>query len=169
MIRDSRNLGRPVGKQHAKGGTTKKTRRVKAAGNSSQGRGHAIKSRPGSKLGMPTSEDADAEDELSPRKQSDARAPAKPKRNTRRTSDVAAGKKKQTRTTSPAASTAKRKAKKAAKADPADTRGGERAPGTKPGRHTGRDASIRRASTTGEAKRRKRTGGGFAGEKRASG
>ena len=132
MIRDSRNLGRPVGKQHAKGGTTKKTRRVKAAGNSSQGRGHAIKSRPGSKFGMPTSEDADAEEALPDGKQSDARAPAKPQRNTRRTSDVAAGKKKQTRTTSPAATTAKRKAKKAAKAGPAARTGGKRPPGSKP-------------------------------------
>ncbi len=131
-IRDSRNLGRPVGKQHAKGGTTKKTRRVKAAGNSSQGRGHAIKSRPGSKLGMPTTEDADEEEALPDRKESDARAPSKPKRNTRRTSDVAAGKKKQTRTTSADETTAKRRAKKAAKAGPAARRGGKRPPGTKP-------------------------------------
>jgi hypothetical protein len=172
MQRDSRNLDRNRGKEHAKAGTGKRTRRIKAAGNSAQGRGHAIKSRPGSKFGMPMSEDAEAEEAQPERKQSDARASAKPKRNVTKRPDVVAGEnsgqKKQTRTTSAKKKTAKRNAKKAAKATPAETKGGKRPPGTKPGRHQGMNASTRRASTTGEAKRRKRTGGGFAGEKRAA-
>jgi hypothetical protein len=172
MQRDSRNLDRNRGKGHAKAGTGKRVRRVKAAGNSAQGRGHAIKSRPGSKLGMPMSEDADAEEKQPDTQQSDARASAKPKHNVTRNPDVVAGKqsgkKKQTHSTSAKKKTATRNAKKAAKAAPAETKGGKRPEGTKPGRHQGMDASTRRASTTGEAKRRKRTAGGFAGVKRAA-
>ena len=91
MQRDSSNLDRNRGKEHAKAGTGKRTRRVKAAGNSSQGRGHAIKSRPGSKHGMAMSEDADAEEQQPENKQSDARASSKPKRNVTKRPNVVAG------------------------------------------------------------------------------
>jgi hypothetical protein len=159
-IRDSSNLPRQRGNKSPKAGTGSKMRRVKAAGNSSQGAGHPLKSRPGSPHGMPVEEDVE--------EQSETRTTVKPKRNVRKTSDVAAGKKKQTRTASADEKTEKRRAKRAAHAEPEDTKGGKRPPGTKPGRHTGLPASTRRASTTGEAKRRKRTGGGFAGTKRAA-
>jgi hypothetical protein len=143
MQRDSRNLDRNRGKEHAKAGTAKRTRRVKAAGNSSQGAGHAIKSRPGSKLATETNED-EPEATQPEGQQDDAGASAKPQRNYTKRPDVVAGEnsgqKKQTRTTSPAKTTAKRNAKKAAKAGPGATKGGKRPPGTKPGRSRGASA-----------------------------
>ena len=161
---------REHGQRREKAGTGSKVRRLKkkVAGNASQGRGHAIKSRPGSPHGMSMEEDASQEERTPPSKRRDARASAKAQRNFRKNTDEGDGKKKQTHSTSADAKTAQRKAKHAAKAEPEDTKGGRRPPGTKPGRHTGRTASVRQASTTGEAKRRKRTGGGFAGEKRAA-
>jgi hypothetical protein len=172
MQRDSRNLERGRGQQHGKGGTGKRVRRIKGAGNSAQGRGHAIKSRPGSRHGMPMADDADAEEAQPQGRQSDARAAEKPKKNYTKTPDGVSGeksgKKKQTRTKSADETTAKRRAKKRAKATAEETTGGRRPPGTPPGRHTGRTVSTRAAKSTGEAKRRQRTGGGFAGTKRTA-
>lgn len=159
-IRDSSNLPRQRGNKAPKAGTSSKMRRVKAAGNWSQGAGHPLKSRPGSPHGIPVEDDVE--------EQSEARATVKPTRNVRETSDVADGKKKETRKPSADETTAKRNAKRAAKAEPEETADGKRAPGTKPGGNTGQKASTRKAKTTGEAKRSKRRGGGFAGTKRAA-
>jgi hypothetical protein len=146
-----------------KAGTGKRVRRMKLSGNAAQGRGRALKSRPGSKKGMAMSDDANAEDAQPEKRQKDARADAKPKRNVQRrpVSDKRSGTKRDAGPPPP---------KLADK--PGNSRAGE--PTTKhsttpPPKTKARPArATKRAASTGEAKRRKRTGGGFAGVKRAA-
>jgi hypothetical protein len=132
-----------------KAGTGKRVRRMKYAGDGARGRGHALKSRPGSKLGMPMAEDAEAEDALPEKQRKDARAAAKPHRSTRRNETPDGDRRSRKPSTATDTARANVAAEKTAT---------KRAP----------TRSQNTPESTGEAKRRKRTGGGFAGEKRAA-
>lgn len=150
-----------------KAGTGKRVRRNQLSGNAAQGRGRALKSRPGSKKGMAMAEDAEQEEQQPQRLRKDARADAKPKRNIRRTSAPARAKTDGKPERPPRK--VPDKPGNAREGEPTETRGGAKEvarPSTTS--RSRRRAQPDRAESTAEAKRRKRTGGGFAGVKRAA-